>query len=227
MMRRVADPGAILLDLDGTLVDASEAIAEGVIALACELGLSVPLPAWAAARVGFSPHETWALLGATDPAACVELFRERYLPGIPARTRVLPGARETLAALSARGVPLGLATTRSAGSARDTLALAGLLPHIRAIGGGDEVLHHKPAPDVLLLVLERLGVRPEQALMVGDTTADVLAARAAGLPCWAVLGGTHDEQALREAGAARILSGGIADLADALSRHAATEDPPR
>jgi hypothetical protein len=42
-----------------------------------------------------------------------------------------------------------------------------------------------------------------------------------------VLGGTHDERALREAGAARILSGGIADLADALSRHAATEDPPR
>ncbi|MHC5212688.1 MAG: HAD family hydrolase [Planctomycetota bacterium] len=223
----MAAPTAILLDLDGTLVDASEAIAEGVIELAHELGLSVPEPAWAAARVGYSPHETWALLGATDPAACVTLFRDRYLPGIPARTHVMPGAREVVASLAGGGYVLGLATTRSAGSARDTLEVAGLAAHISAIGGGDEVVRHKPAPDVLQLVLERLGARPEQALMVGDTTADVLAARAAGLPCWAVLGGTHDEQALREAGAARILSGGIADLPAALGRPTATEDPPR
>lgn len=222
----MADPHAILLDLDGTLVDAREAIAEGVIALACELGLSVPEPAWAAARVGYSPHETWALLGAPDPGACVVLFRDRYLPGIPARTRVMPGARETLEALVARGHVLALATTRSAGSARDTLEAAGLLGFVRAIGAGDEVARHKPAPDVLHLALERIGCRPEQALMVGDTTADVLAARAAGMPCWAVLGGTHDEAALREAGAARILSG-IAGLPEALGRRPATEDADR
>jgi phosphoglycolate phosphatase len=227
MMSCMADLAAILLDLDGTLVDASEAIADGVLAMAGELGLVVPERAWAAARVGYSPHETWGLLGAADPAACVELFRERYLPGIPARTRVMPGAREAVAALAARGVRLGLATTRSADSARDTLRVSGLDTHISAIGGGDEVAHHKPAPDVLLLVLERLGCPPASALMVGDTTADVLAARAAGMPCWAVLGGTHDERALREAGAARILSGGIADLPAALGRRAATEDRPR
>jgi phosphoglycolate phosphatase len=226
MMRRVAELAVILLDLDGTLVDASEAIADGVVELAGELGLSVPEHAWAAKRVGYSPHETWALLGATDPAACVTLFRERYLPAITARTRVMPGAPDVLASLAGRGLVLGVATTRSVQSTRDTLEMAGLLPHIRAIGGGDEVARHKPAPDVLLLVLERLGYRPDQALMVGDTTADVLAARAAGLPCWSVLGGTHEEAALREAGAARILSGGIADLPAALGRHDATEDLP-
>jgi phosphoglycolate phosphatase-like HAD superfamily hydrolase len=225
MLRRVAAPRAILLDLDGTLVDASEAIAEGVIELARELGLRVPERAWAAARVGYSPHETWGLLGAADPVACVALFRDRYLPGLPARTRILPGVQATLCCLAGRGLLLGVATTRSAASARDTLDAAGLLPHLAAVGGGDEVAHHKPAPDVLHLVLGRLACRPEHALMVGDTSADVLAARAAGMPCWAVLGGTHDEPTLREAGADRILSGGIAELPEALGLRAATEIP--
>ena len=63
--------------------------------------------------------------------------------------------------------------------------------------------------------------------MVGDTTADVAAAHAAGLPCWAVLGGTHDEPTLRDAGADLILSAGIAGLTAALDRHSPSPSSPR
>ena len=49
--------------------------------------------------------------------------------------------------------------------------------------------------------------------MVGDSDADVLAARAAGIPCWAVLGGTGEEKSLQDAGAARILAGGVGEVA--------------
>lgn len=210
-------PRAILFDLDGTLVDASAAIADGVLELAAELGLAVPERAWAVARVGFSPHETWAALGARDPADCVARFRARYLPSLPQRTRILDGVPDTLARLAAAGTTLALATTRSTDSATATLEHAGLKHLFACIAGGDLVARHKPDPEVIRFVLQRLGLRAGQALMVGDTDADVLAAHAAGLPCWGVLTGTHDERRLREAGADLILSG-LADLPAALER---------
>jgi phosphoglycolate phosphatase len=206
---------ALLLDLDGTLVDASAPIADGIMALAAHHGLSVPDRAWALARIGFSPRETWSLLGAGDPDALVAEFRGRYMADLPARTIVLPGARAALTALRHHGYRLALASTRATESAQATLAHAGMLPLLEHVLGGDLVAHHKPAPDVILLALERLGLEPHEALMIGDTAADVGAAHAAGLSCWAVLGGTHDEATLRAAGADSILSG-IAALPAAL-----------
>jgi phosphoglycolate phosphatase len=209
---------AILLDLDGTLVDASEPLIEAIRAMARDAGLVPPEPAWARGRIGFAPDETWRLLGASDPLAMVRLFRERYMAHVAPRTRVLPGVPEALAALRLDGRRLAVATTRSTPSALETLELKGLLAHIEFVGGGDLVAAPKPAPDVLLLVLARLGCEPREALMVGDTTADIGAAHAAGLPCWSVLGGVHDEATLRAAGADRILSG-FAELPAALARH--------
>jgi len=210
---------AILLDLDGTLVDASEPIAQAILALSRDAGLPVPDRAWAVGRIGFSPEETWRLLGASDPLAMMTLFRERYAVHVTARTRLLPRVPETLVALRGAGRRLALATTRVTSSARDTLEHQGLAAHFDFIGGGDQVARHKPAPDVIQLLLERLGCRPDEALMVGDTTADIGAAHAAGLPCWSVLGGVHDEGTLRGAGADLILSG-VAELPAALDRHA-------
>jgi phosphoglycolate phosphatase len=206
---------ALLLDLDGTLVDASAPIADGILALAGIHGLSVPDRAWALARIGGSPLDTWRLLGAEDPAALVAEFRSRYMADLPRQTRILPGALEALAALRGHGYRLALASTRATDSAVATLEHAGMLPLLEHVLGGDLVLRHKPAPDVIHLALERLGLEPGEALMIGDTTNDIGAAHAAGLPCWAVLGGTHDEATLRDAGADSILSG-IAALPAAL-----------
>jgi phosphoglycolate phosphatase len=219
MIAAMKRPRAILLDLDGTLIDSSEAIAEGILEVAGALGLRVPDRAWALGRIGSSPQETWSLLDAPDVDAAVARFRTTVLPRLPDRTRCLPGAREALAELSAEGYLLGVATTRATDSAREALRRTGLLAHVRAIGGGDLVNAHKPDPEVLHLVLGELGCAPDEALMVGDTTADVRAARAAGLPCWAVLGGTHDEKTLHEAGADLILARGIAELPAALAAH--------
>lgn len=208
---------ALLLDLDGTLVDASEPIADGIQALARDAGLRVPDRAWALQRIGFSPEETWRLLGHADPHAMMRLFRERYVTHVTRRTRVLPGVPEALAALRASGRRLALATTRGTASAVDTLQAKGLHAHFDFVGGGDQVARHKPAPDVLLLALQRLGLQPHEALMVGDTSADVGAAQAAGVTCWAVLGGTHDEATLRAAGA-QVVLGGFAEVPAALAR---------
>lgn len=222
-MRCVNRPRAILLDLDGTLVDCSEPIVDGILAVALEAGLRVPDRSWAHARIGFSALDTWRLLGADDPAALLARYREHVNPTLAERTHALPGALDAVAELAARGHLLAVATTRGAESARAGLKATRLLTHVSVVVGGDDVTLPKPHPEALLLALEQLDVPAGSALMVGDTAADIGAAHAAGLPCWSVLGGTHDEKTLRAAGADLILARGIAELPAALDRLSPTE----
>lgn len=199
----------VLLDLDGTLVDAHDAIVDGVLEVAAEAGLAVPTRDWARARIGRPPDETWVLLGAPDPARLAKRFSEVVQPRLVERTTVLPGVAEALEGLAALGLQLAVATTRGTRSARETLEATGLHRHIAAVAGRDRVATPKPAPDVLLLALADLGALAGAALMIGDTEADARAAAAAGLPCWGVLGGVGDEPSLRAAGAEHILYDGL------------------
>ncbi|MFT7463494.1 MAG: HAD superfamily hydrolase (TIGR01509 family) [Pseudohongiellaceae bacterium] len=208
----MTSPRIVLLDLDGTLVDANEAIVDGVLALAAEAGLKVPDRAWAMDRIGQPPDGTWELLGADDPAAMSARFVEQYVPLLPARTRILPGVVAALEALASFGATLAVATSRTTGAAEHTLQALDLAQHFSEVCGRDLVPAPKPAPELLLLALDRLDARPEEALMIGDSDADVLAARAAGVRCWAVLGGVCDEATLRKAGPERILPQGMAEV---------------
>lgn len=212
-------PALIVFDLDGTLIDSSEAIIDAVLAQAEADRLPVPDRVWAAGRIGAPPEETWVLLGAPDPVATMARFRERIMPTLAAGTRVLAGAREAVAALTEARVPQAVATSRTTEGALASLHAVDLVTPFGLVAGRDAVARPKPAPDLLLHVAAHFGCDPGQALMVGDTTADVLAARDAGMPCWAVLGGHADEPTLRQAGATRIL-GGVGELFAAL--HATT-----
>jgi HAD superfamily hydrolase (TIGR01509 family) len=206
----------LLLDLDGTLLDASDAIVEGVLELAAEQGLPVPDPDWARGKIGQPPHTVWEELGAADPQKLVDVFAERVLPRLAGRSRALPGVSQALPRLAAAGLTLAVATTRLTENAREGLQATGLADHIDFVAGRDLVTHSKPAPDVLLHALEAVGGRLDRALMIGDSDADVLAAHAAGIPCWAVLDGIGEEAALRQAGADLILKAGFAELPDRL-----------
>lgn len=220
-------PDVLILDLDGTLVDSSDAIVDGVLAQAEVEGLTIPSREWAAGRIGFPPEDTWRLMGAPDPAATLERFRERWMPKIPALSRALPGAAATLVAMCELGHRCAIATTRRTDSAIDTLRATGLLEFVDPIVGADQVRAPKPAPDTLLAVLKATGCAPRDALMIGDTEVDVLAAVSAKVRCWAVLGGVGSETPLRDAGAERILGTGIGGLLGALQtvRHTTGRHP--
>ncbi len=124
-----------------------------------------------------------------------------------------------LGELHARGLKLGLATNDTEAPARRHLSDAGVLHLFEFIAGCDSGWGGKPAPGQLLAFAAHLGIDPAQAAMVGDSTHDLHAARAAGMASVAVLTGVADTAELQPH-ADIVLSdiGGLAAWLDKISR---------
>ena len=91
------------------------------------------------------------------------------------------GAREILADLAARGVPLALASSTEGALVRRELDEAGLLRFFDALVCGDQVRRSKPDPEIFLTAAARLGVEPERCFVIEDSFNGVRAAAAAGM----------------------------------------------
>ncbi len=101
-----------------------------------------------------------------------------------------------LAELAARGMMLGVMTNDTESVARAHLAEVGILGQFDFVAGADSGWGAKPSPDPLLAFAERVGVAPERVAMVGDSTHDLLAGRAAGMVCVGVLTGMAGPEVL-------------------------------
>jgi HAD superfamily hydrolase (TIGR01509 family) len=129
-----------------------------------------------ARRLGQAPEQAGPLIREVS-----ELMHEELQAHVDAR----PGARELVARLRGR-VPLGLASNSPRFLVDAALTSAGFTDAFDAVVSSDDVPHHKPAPDIYLLVCERLGVPPTDALALEDTASGIAAAKAAGMTCIAV-----------------------------------------
>jgi phosphoglycolate phosphatase len=196
---------AVIWDLDGTLLDTPPAIVDIAIEVAGELGRE-PDPAAIRAGIGLPlPVALGTLLG-EDPhgpvtALAVERYRELWVAKVTPRIShlVFPGVLAGLARLQARGVRQAVATGKAQSGAESNVRLAGFAPFMEVVVGYDRVPRPKPAPDMALLVLRELGLSPDDAVMVGDATHDLLMARDAGLRSIGVTYGAQEEAALRSA----------------------------
>jgi phosphoglycolate phosphatase len=121
-------------------------------------------------------------------------FNEIVLPS--AKSLVYPGVAEGLDQLRADGVVLAVATSKFHANADSLLAAAGLRSAFSLVVGADEVDRPKPNPDMGEYVLGKLGVPATRAVMIGDTTHDVLMARAVGMRSIAVTYGVHGRREL-------------------------------
>lgn len=194
----------VLFDLDGTLVDTPRAIVRTFTAAFASMGVPARDPAAIRATIGLPLERAFStLLGVPldDPQVAdgvrryQVLFREIILPA--AETLVFPGVADGLAALRARGRTLTIATSKFHASADALLRAAGLREHFRLVVGADEVARPKPDPETAEVILRTLGARADQAVMVGDTTHDLLMAQAAGMRSIGVTYGIHDAPQLR------------------------------
>jgi phosphoglycolate phosphatase/AHBA synthesis associated protein len=111
----------------------------------------------------------------------LDAFYLEHLPRHATEVWVNPDARGLLEALSARGLRRALVTNTVSALAHSLLDAAHLLPFFEVLACADLVAHAKPAPDLVLYALGKLGVEPGAAWMVGDSRFDRGAAGAAGV----------------------------------------------
>jgi HAD superfamily hydrolase (TIGR01509 family) len=207
---RLPDPGALVFDLDGTLVDTVQTRIEAWMRTFAEMRLAADR-SHVAGLIGADgkrlAREVAAVAGrrlSDERTEAVDRRAGEIYSELNTDPRPLPGAAALLAALDGSELPWAIATSSRAEQVMASVDVLHL-GHRPRIVDGSHVAHAKPAPDLLLLSAERLGSPAHRCWYVGDASWDMLAARAAGMPGVGVLSGAVDEQALLAAGAAVAL----------------------
>ena len=127
---------------------------------------------------------------------------EVYLEILPSRTP-LPGAVEILRSLRERDIPHAIATSGKPTSIKESLDALQFEGETAVVDASD-VTQGKPHPEVFLVAAKKIGIAPEDCLVVGDAVWDVLAARRASMWCAAVLSGGNERAELLQSGAYRV-----------------------
>lgn len=200
---------AMLLDLDGTLVDSLADITASVDHLRATVGLPPLGTARVRSMVGDGARRLLEraladLDRSPDLEAAWRTYEAHHEQQCTALVRSYPGVLEQLASWRTQGVALAVVTNKPERFARRIVEHLGL--SFDVVVGGDTLPERKPSPRPLLRALEQLGVPPTQAAMAGDGLQDLRAGKAAGTATIAALYGFRDAAELRREGADRYWS---------------------
>ncbi len=198
---------ALCFDVDGTLSDTDDLYVEKFL----PLFRFFPNPARSARRfVMWAEAPGNLLMGLPDKLGLDdELFQlydwlNQRFPRPLKHFRLVPGVEDMLPRLAAH-YPLGIVSARDDRSTRAFLDQFGLTPFFKVIVTAVTAEHTKPFPDPICFAAEKMGVRPEHCLMVGDTTVDIRAGKSAGAQTVGVLCGFGERPELEKAGADLVL----------------------
>jgi phosphoglycolate phosphatase len=195
----------VLLDLDGTLVDAFITIHRCYQHVLPRLGLPAPTMEQVHRAVGGGLENAMRhFVGEAQLAEAVALHIAHADEILLEDVKLMPGGRELLEAQHAAGVRLAVFTNKRGDHARLICDHLGVAPLLSGNFGAKDTPWLKPQPEFAAHVLGRLGARPATTLLIGDSTFDVQAAQNGGFACWAVTTGTHTADQLHAAGAAAV-----------------------
>ena len=144
-------------------------------------------------------------IGMDDEMGAVIDWFSRAKPNTQKKFLLIPGVDEMLAALKGR-YQMAVVSARHEKSTMRFLRQFDLVKYFDAIITGLSAPHTKPFPDPIFMAAEKMGVKPHECLMIGDTTVDIRAGRSAGAQTVGVLCGFGEEKELRDMGADLILS---------------------
>jgi len=191
----------VLFDLDGTVVDSGGIILASMRhATRTVLGREISDEALMAAVGGPGLEAQMRDLGGDEHLdELVRVYRAHNEP-LHDRLELFAGMDDVLLRLKEEGRKLGLVSAKRRTTVELAFAATAIGHLFDVVVGGDEAPRQKPAPDTLLVALERLGAAPADAVYVGDSPFDMSAAKAGGLHAIGVTwGGVHDRSLLREA----------------------------
>jgi len=198
----------VLLDLDGTLVDAFTTIHRSYAHTLPQFGYPAPTMAAVRAAVGGGLESAVARFVPPDLVPAVMKAHMAYSQQILLEdVTLMPGARALLEALHARDVACAVFTNKHGPSARRICEHLGVTPLLRGVFGAGDTPWLKPDPRFAAHVLGALGSQATETCLVGDSPFDVQAAHRAGLAFAGVATGTHTEAELRAAGAEEVAPG--------------------
>jgi phosphoglycolate phosphatase len=220
---------AVVFDLDGTLVDSAPDIAAALNGALAQVGhapLALPditrMIGGGARLLAKRSLEACGEVGAGEArvTAVYEAFHDAYQRSPAHQTTLFPGAREALIALHGQQIALGLCTNKPAALTGPILDALAITDHFGSMVAAAPGVDLKPAPAMLRTCLQELGVDGQEAVMVGDSAADVGAARAAGV---AVILISHGYTSIPAADlGADVVISHFDDLIPALSTHGQT-----
>jgi phosphoglycolate phosphatase len=187
----------IIFDFDGTLIDSYEAITESLNHVRQAFGR----PAFPLDEVkGMVGHGLERLIesaiGKEQVADGVKLFREKYATLCESRTKILPQVRETLEELDRRTYPMAIATNKPSYFARDILKALEIEHLFAEVLGPNDVERPKPDPEMIEIIMMRLGLGTDEVLYVGDMPLDIEVARNAGISVYALPTGSASRDVL-------------------------------
>lgn len=194
-----------LFDLDGTLVDHFAAIHRSHSYAMRQLGLPPPTMEQVRAAVGGGlERAVTRLVGPERAPEALAIYLPYWNKTMLDDVKLLPGARELLEKLLARGATLAVLTNKHGSSSRLICDHLGLTPFLRGIFGATDTPWLKPQPEFTAHALAQLGATAAGTLLVGDSPFDVQTGQNGGFPVWCVTTGTHNADELRAAGADKV-----------------------
>ena len=184
------DVDAVMIDLDGTMVNTLGDFAQALNRMLADLALPAIDPLAIEHMVGKGTElllrTVLAHVGVADVDAryadAWQRYQHHYLQLNGQYAQLYPGVLEGVQALAASGLPLACLTNKPLAFAQPLLRAKGLEKFFQRVFGGDSFAQKKPHPLPLLETCKALGTQPARTLMVGDSSNDAQAAQAAGCP---------------------------------------------
>lgn len=199
----------VILDFDGTLADTRSLIVRTMQQTIRELALPQRTDAECAAMIGLPLKETFTRLIDMDDATgdlCAETYRQLFFENNKSGTvPMFPHVAETIKTLHDAGVCLTIASSRGRDTLIDFLREMDMGRYISFVICATDIEKAKPAPDMVLATLGKTGLAPGDAIVVGDTSFDILMAHRAGVRAVGVTYGNGRREDFEQLGAEHII----------------------
>ena len=189
----------LLFDLDGTLIDSTEAILESFHHAFDFYSYPHPDDEAIKALIGHPLDYMFAHLGVEEERVWdfVTVYKEHYRDISTQKTVLLPHAKEAVE-LAVTFAKLGIVTTKTGKYSKILMEHFGLMDRFEVLIGREHVEHPKPHAEPILKALEAIDVEDREVWMIGDTQMDLVAAEAAGVNAIAVLSGYDKRDTLKK-----------------------------